>query len=247
VVDDDTSALDDAFTSALDGGLDSDIEIRMAISDGAGPKEMRQCTLSVRTLISGDGKITGAVACLADVTDSARMREELLVRASFDKLTRCYNRASTMDALDRMLSESAQSARPAVIFVDLEDFKAINDHHGHVVGDGVLEVVARRLRQSVREADVVGRIGGDEFLVLCPHVKKVEEALGTATRIARNLRRPIKLKAAEVPCRASVGVAWSLDLDIDADGLIAQADTAMYQAKRSGLGRPILYQRSAVA
>jgi len=247
VVADDAPGLGEAFTSALERGRDSDLEIRLAIADGEGVKETRQCTLSVRTLMADDGSVTGAVACLADVTDSAKMREELLVRASFDKLTRCYNRASTMDALDRMLSVAVESARPAVIFVDLEDFKAVNDRHGHVVGDGFLEVVARRLMRSVRAGDVVGRIGGDEFLVLCPQVRKVEEALGTATRIARSLGRPITLRTVEVPCRASVGVAWSPAPGVDADGLIAQADAAMYQAKRSGQGRPVLYRPSAVA
>lgn len=233
----------DAFNSALHGGLDNDIELRLDCSGEGASKEIRQCTLSVRTLASDDGEIIGAVACVTDVTDSVQMREELRRRATFDELTSCHNRGSTMDTLEKMVA-STDPGRPAVIFVDLDNFKGINDHLGHATGDEVLSVVARRLRRSVREGDVVGRIGGDEFLVLCPAVHTPVQALRAAKRVSTGLHSPIRLDDVELSCRASIGVAWSADPDLDADALVGQADAAMYEAKRSASASPVMFRAS---
>jgi diguanylate cyclase (GGDEF)-like protein len=138
------------------------------------------------------------------------MRDELRRQATFDALTSCLNRASTMDALDEMLARQ-DSRRPAVVFVDLDDFKNVNDRLGHGSGDEVLEIVARRLRRSVREADVVGRIGGDEFLILCPGIGSASVALRAAERVALGLGPQMKLADAVLTCRASIGVAWSAE------------------------------------
>lgn len=245
VLADDMSKVRDAFETALHGGLDNDIEARIAPADAPGIKGFRQCTLSVRALCADDGEVMGAVACLTDVTESVRMRDELRLQATFDTLTTCYNRATTMEALDQMLLAAENDHGPAVIFVDLDDFKGINDHLGHGAGDQMLEIVARRLRRSVREGDVVGRIGGDEFLILCPSIGSTAQARNAANRVERSLRRPVKLRAGEVSCRASVGVAWSADTGDDADTLIGKADAAMYEAKRSNVGRPVVYRHSS--
>jgi diguanylate cyclase (GGDEF)-like protein/PAS domain S-box-containing protein len=241
VVAEDMPSLQEAFETALHGGLDNDIEIRIAAADSHGGKGIRQCTLSIRTLTDDAGETLGAVACLLDVTESVRMRDELRLQATFDTLTTCYNRASTMEALGKMLEGAPDGSSPAVIFVDLDGFKNVNDHLGHAAGDQVLEIVARRLQRAVRDGDIVGRIGGDEFLVLCPGIGSPAEAVGAATRVTESLRRPFKLETAEIPCRASVGVTWTHDPDAAADTLIGQADAAMYEAKRGGLGRPVLY------
>lgn len=230
----------EAFDIALRNGLDNDVEMRIAVSETHTTKDIRQCTLSVRALSSEGGEIVGAVASLADVTDSIRMRDELRMQATFDTLTACYNRASTMEALEKIV-DSGQSL--AVIFIDLDEFKGINDHLGHGAGDEMLEIVARRLRRAIREGDVVGRIGGDEFLVLCPSINSAAGALRAANRLAESLRRSVRLQDAEVSCRASIGVAWSAEGGLDGDTLIGQADAAMYDAKRSHRDRPVLYSR----
>jgi diguanylate cyclase (GGDEF)-like protein len=245
VVEEDMPTLREAFDTALRGGLDNDIEVRIAAADAPGTKGVRQCTLSIRTLADEDGQTVGAVACLVDVTESVRMRDELRMQATFDTLTTCYNRASTMEALSKMLADAPERVGPAVIFVDLDGFKNVNDHLGHAAGDQMLEIVARRLQRAVRDGDVVGRIGGDEFLVLCPGIGSAAEAVRAATRVTRSLRAPLKLESAEVSCRASVGVAWSPDRHTAPDTLIGQADAAMYQAKRGDLGRPVLYRHGS--
>ena len=119
-------------------------------------------------------------------------------------------------------------------------FKEVNDHLGHAAGDDLLAVVGERLRKAVRSDDLVGRIGGDEFLVVCPKIDGVRQAMQVATRVADTLCHPIRLHATQVLCRASVGVAWSAGANEDADTLVSRADQAMYEAKRHGHGRPVL-------
>jgi diguanylate cyclase (GGDEF)-like protein len=169
------------------------------------------------------------------------MRDELHMRATFDVLTQCHNRASTMAALEALLASPEEGARPAVIFVDLDHFKRLNDEQGHAAGDEFLGVVARRLQGAVREDDLVGRIGGDEFLIVCPSVSTATEAVRTAIRIAESLGHEIQLKTTRTRSQASIGVAWSSGPDTDADTLVAQADAAMYESKRRGVGRPVLF------
>jgi diguanylate cyclase (GGDEF)-like protein/PAS domain S-box-containing protein len=244
VIREDKERVAEALDAVLRSGLDNDIEMRLATSEDHGIKEVRQCNMNLRSLTSENGEVTGAVVCLTDVTESVRMREELQVRATFDKVTRCHNRASTMESLEMMLAAAGDKRRPAVIFVDLDRFKEVNDHLGHAAGDELLRVVAERLLRAVRSDDLVGRIGGDEFLVVCPGVTTVEQAIRAARRVADALRDEVRLKTAEVSCRASIGVAWSVDPQGDADTLVAQADAAMYEAKRRGTGKPVLYAAS---
>jgi diguanylate cyclase (GGDEF)-like protein/PAS domain S-box-containing protein len=242
----DKKRMDEAFEAALRGGLDSDLEVRLSTSDEHGEKDLRQCTISLRALTADSGEITGTIACVVDVTESVRIREELRVRATFDEVTQCHNRASTMEALEMALTTSDERSQPAVIFVDLDRFKEINDRLGHAAGDELLGVVAKRLVSAVRGEDLVGRIGGDEFLVVCPGITSSAQAMQTAERVAETLRHEVRLKTKQVPCRASIGVAWAGRTGADADTLVSQADAAMYEAKRLGSERPVLYATSRV-
>ena len=244
VLPEDKGTVDEAFEAVLGGGLDSDIEVRLRISDEHGTKDERQCTMSLRTLTAEIGAVTGAIACLADVTDNVRIREELRRRATFDEVTRCHNRTSTMEHLETALAASDEQSQPAVIFLDLNRFKEINDRLGHAAGDELLAIVAKRLLGAVRREDLVGRIGGDEFLVVCPGVTSEGQALRAATRLADAFRHPIRLKTAHVSCHASIGVAWAAGSPRDADVLVSQADTAMYEAKRRRSGLPVLFTPS---
>ena len=136
-------------------------------------------------VVDDSGAVTGAIVCVADVTDSVRMREELEHRATFDLLTRCYNRASILQALERTLAEPRpDDSGTGVIFIDLDRFKDVNDRLGHAAGDVLLVEVARRLASCTREADLVGRIGGDEFLVVCTRVPDEATTLKIAGQLA---------------------------------------------------------------
>jgi diguanylate cyclase (GGDEF)-like protein len=220
----------------LELGSHADVEVACCPPGDA----LRYCTIGFRALRHDDGAISGAIACVADVTDSARLREQLKFRASFDELTGCHNRASIMAALEADIERDPVQAERAVMFLDLDRFKEINDRHGHAAGDELLRRVARLLRESVRENDLVGRTGGDEFLVICPDVGGAERAVGLAERLAEALHDGIRAEADDPCCSLSIGVAWSSGNASDADTLVAAADAAMYQAKRAGTGKPKL-------
>lgn len=246
VIDEDRGIVRDAFESALNAGIDTDVEIRLSPFPES-EKDLRYCTFNLRVLSDDSGSVTGAIVCVSDVTESARAREELRAQATYDEVTRCYNRASTMAALETITAAAEDGGRwetPAVIFVDLDHFKHVNDVHGHAAGDEFLRVVAERLHRCVRSEDVVGRIGGDEFLVICPRISTADQAMSTAARLANSLRYDISLKQVSVPSRASIGVTWSAASDVSAETLVARADVAMYESKHSGNGEPVLYDES---
>src|SRR5690606_2344898 len=133
----------------------------------------------------------------------------------------------------------------AVVFVDLDDFKDVNDTLGHDVGDDLLKVLAQRFEEEVRAEDLIARLGGDEFLVICREVTSDERALALAHRLLEAARSSVTVNGLTVRCTASVGVARQRPDDWqDATALVRDADTAMYEAKRSGRDRIVLYDES---
>ncbi len=234
-----------ALDTLLRDGIDDDIDVvvRPAWADD---NDVRRCNLSLRVLTDADGSVTGAVICVSDVTENTGTRDAMHLRATFDTITRCQNRDSTMAALEALLAGAGDGSSPAVILVDLYHFRQLNEGHGHDAGDEFLGVVARRLRGAVREDDVVGRIGGDTFLVICPGIATSVEAVRTATRVAESLSHEIQLKDIKVGSRASIGVAWTSRPGVDAPTLVEQADAAMHESKRRGAGRPVLFSPTLV-
>ncbi len=235
VVESDHTALKSAMEDVLGSGRHADVEIELHL---ASREEVRFCSINLRALTHEDGTISGAIACVADVTDSARMRDELKRRATFDELTGCHNRSSFMRALEANVAEPQPQAERALLFVDLDRLKDLNDRSGHAAGDELLRILGERLRATVRGQDLVGRVGGDEFLVMCPQVGGPDGAMGLAERLAQALREPAALAAGSVWPQVSIGVAWSERDTIAANALVAMADAAMYQSKRRGEGRP---------
>jgi diguanylate cyclase (GGDEF)-like protein/PAS domain S-box-containing protein len=233
----DRPVLHAAIEEVFESGLQADVEVELQLP---GSGELRFCTVSLRALGQANGATTGVIACVADITDSACMREELKRQATFDELTGCYNRASIMRALEEHIASGERQAERAVVFVDVDLFKAINDQHGHAVGDQLLSDVAQRLQSAVRDGDMVGRIGGDEFLIVCPEIGGPEEAMKLARRLADAQRLDVLLPEDGMPVQVSIGVAWSSGEGGDADTLVAEADKAMYASKRQGVGRPEL-------
>jgi len=237
VVEADRPALKSALDDVLRDGRHTDVEVELRLPS---TEELRFCSISLRALTHEDGAISGAIACVADVTDSARMRDELKRRATFDELTGCYNRASFMRALEANVADPGLETERAVMFVDLDRFKELNDRCGHAAGDELLRILGARLRETVRGGDLVGRVGGDEFLVMCPDVGGPDGAMRLAERLARALHERVRLTAGSVTPQVSIGVAWSKCDGVDADALVAQADAAMYQSKRQRAGQPKL-------
>ncbi|UQU61228.1 diguanylate cyclase [Couchioplanes caeruleus] len=229
----DRPAIDAAIDAVLREGRDVDAEYGYRNEQ----RGLRRVRAGLRALNGPDGEVTGAIICLTDVTDDVRLRDELKQRATYDALTGCRNRASTLTALQEALDDPARTRGIAVIFIDLNRFKQVNDVYGHATGDRLLTHVASRLRGAVRDGDVVGRFGGDEFVVICPEVPGAAEArhIGQSL-VAALVTGGLEVNGERLLPQASIGVAWARTQTC-ADTLIARADAAMYEAKKSRTGR----------
>ena len=230
-----------ALARVLDDELVDDLELRLSAPvEGGGGSSPRVCLVSLRALTDGTGTVTGAIGCLSDVTDRVRLRRELEIRAAIDTLTGCLNRAAVLELLDLMLDRVGPPENGlAVVFVDLDRFKDVNDRFGHATGDRFLAEVADRMRAVVRGDDRIGRIGGDEFLIVCPNVVEPSAAVDVAERVAAALDAAVRVDGHDIASRASVGVAWT-DRRPSPDELIARADEAMYASKRAAAGGVVL-------
>lgn len=167
--------------------------------------------------------------------EHAVLQEQLLAAARHDALTGLPNRRLFETLLDHELAAVARGAqRVAVLFIDINGFKAINDQHGHEAGDDVLRIVAARLKAAVRQQDVVARLGGDEFTILCGDISTAAAAVDVATRLLSFLETPITVAGQRRVIGASVGVAIAPEDGTTSLVLVRAADGAMYEAKRSG-------------
>jgi diguanylate cyclase (GGDEF)-like protein len=176
---------------------------------------------------------------------SNRARDELLYRqAHFDSLTALPNRLLFRDRLSQELANSASGTqRGAVLYVDLDHFKKINDSVGHSAGDQLLTIVAQRLRSCVKDGDTVARLGGDEFSVILRHVTAVEAANEIAQRIIETVQRPVSIAGRDHLVRASIGITLFPDDGNSIEELMRNADLAMYQAKDGGRSRAVFFDR----
>ncbi|ONH31718.1 diguanylate cyclase domain-containing protein [Pseudofrankia asymbiotica] len=196
------------------------------------------------------GQIAAAVTRAR--TDEAQRAKaaDALYRAWHDPLTGLLNRPALLDRLDRGLRRAGRDQRIiGVLFLDLDGFKSVNDTLGHQAGDDLLRTVATRLSGVVRPGDVVGRLAGDEFVVLCEGADGPEDLLTVGKRVLTALDEPIEL-GRTVQLGGSVGIAWSGPELADAEELLNAADMAMYAAKKSGSGRCVAYDeriRAALA
>jgi diguanylate cyclase (GGDEF)-like protein/PAS domain S-box-containing protein len=176
---------------------------------------------------------------IIDVSAEMAALQELERRATIDALTQCYNRHSILGALEREL-ELGDSEYTAVIYLDLDGFKAVNDTLGHAAGDELLVLVAERLTVASRDGDDIGRLGGDEFLVLMRGIPGPNVAMRAAQRMCEAIGNNFELSSGTAELRASAGVACA---DTDArtgEELVQRADAAMYRSKDQGQGLPVL-------
>jgi diguanylate cyclase (GGDEF)-like protein len=180
----------------------------------------------------------------AMLLENARLVDQLRQQALHDSLTGLPNRALFRDRLSQALQRRARipDDRCAVLFLDLDDFKDVNDGLGHAVGDALLRVVAERLRSTLRGADTAARLGGDEFAVLIGEAAGIDEVAAIADRIVGAIASPIVVASQEVNMRVSVGVAVSPEGGESVDELLTNADAAMYVAKAAGKGRSVVYE-----
>jgi len=176
-----------------------------------------------------------------DITAQKTGEETLRRQALHDALTGLPNRTLLADRLAHAVAHAARrDTRTAVLFIDIDDFKAVNDNFGHHGGDEALVEVARRLEASLRPSDTLARVGGDEFVAVCEDVVSLQDAATLAERVIDALVAPIRLADGDAPVRASVGVSVGTS-DEQPDALIRRADAAMYKAKVAGGGAYCLF------
>jgi len=190
-----------------------------------------------------DPTVEGIVLTMRDVSERKGLEEELKHQAFHDALSGLANRALFRDRLEHGLARAARSRSSlAILFLDLDDFKLVNDSLGHAAGDNLLVAVAGRLIRSLRAGDTAARFGGDEFAVLLEEISGADEACEVAERIIAELRVPLAIEDREVQVRASIGIAVSTGGAEDSAELLQAADVAMYAAKGGGKGSYVVYQ-----
>ncbi len=180
-----------------------------------------------------------------ELTQRKQSEEKLARHAYYDNLTDLPNRRLFRSHLKQALSLANRNERKlAVLFVDLDHFKAINDSWGHAVGDRLLQSTAKWLKSCLRASDVVARLGGDEFIILLPEIGHPEDATTVAKKLLSALRKPFRIEGREIFTSASIGISLYPDDGDEAEILMRNADKAMYCVKQDGRNNHRLFSRA---
>ena len=235
--------VDDAGTAALTGQLEETEEIRnveVAFKAKDGPAV--DALLNARAVRTGDGTLLYHEGILTDISHIKRQEEQLLHLATHDPLTGLHNRREFNAILDRHLTRAKRyGGEGAVLWMDLDGFKEINDGLGHKVGDELLASLAHRMKSTIRESDVLARLGGDEFAILYPNVDSTRAQIA-ATRLLEAIRQhTANIQGQAIRTTASMGIVLFPAHGMHATELLMQADMAMYRAKEQGRNRFCVY------
>lgn len=193
-----------------------------------------------------DGRALRLAGTVADITTRKKTEDELRQRAEIDSLTGLPNRALYNERVRRAMARGQRYNRPmALLFLDIDHFKQVNDTLGHEAGDALLRAVARRMSESVRTSDTVARLAGDEFVVILEQLGSIDDAIAVAQKLVDSIRIPVAIgRGQRVQTSISVGVAMALPGEADAAAWLHRADEALYEAKRRGRDRYALYNRA---
>ena len=210
-------------------GLLNSVEIQLR---GAGGKSL---WVLENLVLVGEGSEAVVHATVVDISDRKRAEEQIEFHAYHDVLTHLPNRKLFTDRLRQSVTRAKRIARPiAVMFIDVDHFKTVNDTLGHTAGDELLLEMARRLRECVREDDTVARLGGDEFTIILSDLRHAEDAVGVAQKILAAVQQPLSIGGVSTTVTASIGIALHPEDGLDPESLLRNADSAMYRAKEEG-------------
>ena len=219
-------------------GAEVDAEFRVRHADGS----WRWLEATAKNLL-GDPAVGGIVVNYRDVTERRSLEEQLRYQAFHDALTGLPNRALFMDRLEHALARARRDTPGvAVLFLDLDDFKSVNDSLGHGAGDEMLVIVSERIRRALREADTAARMGGDEFAILLEDEADVNGPVQVAERLLSVLRNPFTVQDHDVRISGSIGIALYAGPEQAAEELLRHADVAMYAAKNQGKDRLTVFE-----
>jgi diguanylate cyclase (GGDEF)-like protein len=239
------------------GGLDAVLEVRKLAPDAAivvitDPEDEALALEALKAgaqdyVVRGTANEKIVARTVRYALERKRAERDLMRRAVHDPLTNLPNRSLFLDRLGMALARLSRtkSAQVSVLFIDIDNFKVLNDRFGHEGGDRVLIEVARRLREELRPEDTIARFGGDEFVVLCEEGHGLEEPERVATRLRDALGHPVVLPGGEAVLHASLGISVTTDSRSRPELLLREADLAMYQAKQRGGGRYEIFDELA--
>lgn len=200
-----------------------------------GTEKQGWISASYRPQFDSKGHVTGVIGRVLDLSERKHAEQQMEYQTYHDALTGLANRQLFQEHLTLALALAQRKRRPvAVLFLDLDHFKVINDSLGHSLGDALLREVSTRLRSSVREGDVVARVGGDEFTIVLQELEKKEDAAAMAQRVLRIIAEPIDVEGQHLYITTSIGITVYPDDGEDAETLLKNADNAMYRAKAVG-------------
>jgi diguanylate cyclase (GGDEF)-like protein/PAS domain S-box-containing protein len=239
----DAEWLKEQLTNLLRGSIASvQLEQRFIRQDAG----IAWVVLSAAKIADSDNKSAKLILQMQDITDRKSVEERLLHEALHDALTGLPNRALYMDHLRKAVARWKRRDRGAfaVLFLDLDGFKGINDTLGHLAGDQLLVEFTQRLIENVRPGDTFARMGGDEFSILLDDLNDLNDAIIAVKRLHRNLEAPFRLSGREVFVTSSIGVALSTPEYVDPEEILRHADAAMYRAKKLGKGRYEVFDRT---
>ena len=241
VVHEDESLLHGALSKcAANDEDDTKVEIRFAHLDG----RLRHCELVLSNRL-GDPAVEAIVATCHDISERKAFEEQLTQIAFHDALTGLPNRALLHDRLENALARAQRDQHQvAAIFIDLDNFKVVNDSLGHGAGDTLLKEVAARLLTVIRISDTVARLGGDEFVVVLDPCETAEAANEVAERIIAVLKSPTNIEGHGIVTLASIGIAFNCGSGMRASDVLRNADTAMYHAKANGKSRHVVFDQA---
>jgi len=227
-MDDEAQAEADTYLARRVGGVAEEHDLRLTTKRG----RVVWTRMNTSPITDHSGTFRGAIALVTDITERRVLEQRLAADARQDALTGVANRIALFESLGAKL---VSGRLVAAFYIDLDDFKRVNDEHGHAVGDEVLRTVAARLTGAVRGGDIVARVGGDEFVVVSNALDSHGEALALGRRILEVVSLPISLSTRHISVRVSVGIGFAAGADPDV--LLSDADDALYRAKRMGRGR----------
>lgn len=212
-----------------------EVEVKMKTARG------RTFTAELAAIKTNYGNRGAIMVALSDISQRKEMEAELLHQATIDALTGISNRRHFMEEAAKELERARRFGRPvSVMMIDLDHFKKVNDEYGHAAGDAALQAAVKRSLESLRQLDIMGRLGGEEFAVVMPETN-LEEGRVAAERLRRHVaERPLLAGREAVPCTVSIGVAEMTEKDRSIDDMLNRADKALYHAKESGRDQVVL-------
>ena len=208
---------------------------------GKGDKPI-DVSVTISPVKNSEGKIIGASKIARDITQRKESQERIQYLAHYDSLTGLPNRTLLADRMKIAIGNAARySKRLALLFVDLDRFKLVNDSLGHEIGDKLLKVAAERMQSTIRHIDTISRLGGDEFIVLLSQIVAAEDAARVAEKLIAAVSEPYRIEEHELLLTASVGISIYPESGTEANSLLRNADASMYSAKESGRNRYRFY------